>query len=263
MLKNIFLKSIHDYRWATLWWSIGVSLTSALIVAIYPDYSKAGNELNELFNNPAMKAFVGEIVDITTPEGFLTMEGYNLFFPVLIIIFSVMLGTAFVSGEEKEGTLEMLTATPVSRASIIAQKCSALFILTIFIGFIFFISITIGAIIINMDVSIVNITNISIHLALLGLVFGCLSLFIGSITGVKSYSIGVPASIALISYLLNAFSSSITLFDTLKYLSPFYYYIDKNPLIHGLNPWHTITLISIVTILALVSLFTFKNRNLT
>ena len=136
MLKNIFLKSIHDYRWATLWWSIGVSLTSALIVAIYPDYSKAGNELNELFNNPAMKAFVGEIVDITTPEGFLTMEGYNLFFPVLIIIFSVMLGTAFVSGEEKEGTLEMLTATPVSRASIIAQKCSALFILTIFIVFI-------------------------------------------------------------------------------------------------------------------------------
>ena len=82
MIKNIFLKSIRDYRWATLWWSIGVSLTSALIIAIYPDYSKASNELNELFNNPAMKVFVGELVDLTTAEGFLTMEGYNLFFPV-------------------------------------------------------------------------------------------------------------------------------------------------------------------------------------
>ena len=263
MIKNIFLKSIRDYRWATLWWSIGVSLTSALIIAIYPDYSKAGNELNELLNNPAMKAFVGELVDLTTAEGFLTMEGYNLFFPVLIIIFSVMLGTAFVSGEEKDGTLELLTSTPLSRNSIITQKFFALFSLTTFLGFIFFLSISIGAIVIDMDISIVKITNISIHLALLGLVFGCLSFFIGSMTGVKSYSIGIPASVALISYLLNAFSSSIALFGTLKYLSPFYYYIDKNPLIHGFSPWNTVALISIILILGLLSLFTFKNRNLT
>ena len=263
MLKNIFLKSIHDYRWATLWWSIGVGCTSALLIAIYPDYSKAGNELNELLNNPTMKAFVGELVDLTTAEGFLTMEGYNLFFPVLIIIFSVMLGTAFISGEEKDGTLELLTTTPLSRNSIIAQKYFALLSLTTFLGFIFFSSISIGAIVINMDISILNITNISIHLALLGSVFGCLSFFIGSMTGVKSYSIGIPAAGALISYLLNAFSSSITLFDTLKYLSPFYYYIDRNPLIHGFSPWNTVALISIVLILGLLSLFTFKKRNLT
>ena len=75
MIKNIFLKSIRDYRWATLWWSIGVSLTSALIIAIYPDYSKAGNELNELLNNTAMKAFVGELVDLGAKAGVVEKSG--------------------------------------------------------------------------------------------------------------------------------------------------------------------------------------------
>ena len=88
MLKNILLKSLRDYRWATLWWSLGVALTIALLVAIYPDYSKAGEELNALLDNPAMKAFIGEMTDLTTPEGFFTMEGFNMFFPILIIIFS-------------------------------------------------------------------------------------------------------------------------------------------------------------------------------
>ena len=112
-------------------------MTAVLIVAIYPDYAKAGNELNELLNNPAIKAFVGEGVDLTTPEGFLTMEGYNLFFPVLIIIFAIMLGTAFISGEEKDGTLELLITTPISRHSIIIQKFLSLVTLTTFLGFIF------------------------------------------------------------------------------------------------------------------------------
>mgnify|MGYP001380381790 CR=1 FL=1 len=263
MLKNIVLKSIRDYRWATLWWSIGVSLAAAVLVAIYPDYSKAGDDLNELLKNPAMKAFVGELVDLTTPEGFLTMEGYHMFFPVLIIIFSIMLGTAFIAGEEKDGTLELLTAISVSRHTVIVHKFLALLSLTMFLGFIFFSSISIGAIAINMDISLLNIANMSIHLALLGLIFGSLSFFIGSTTGTKSYCIGISATTASISYLVNAFSSTIVLFDTLKYLSPFYYYIDKNPLIHGFNLWHTTTLIFIVLILGLLSLFPFNRRSLT
>lgn len=263
MLKNILLKSLRDYRWATLWWSLGVALTILLLVAIYPDYSKAGEELNALLDNPAMKAFIGEMTDLTTPEGFFTMEGFNMFFPILIIIFSVMIGTNFVSGDEKEGTLELLISTPINRYSIIAQKAAALSILTMFLGSIFLVSIVLGVIAIDIDISLLNVTIMCLHLILLGLIFGNLSFFIGSATGNKGYSVGITCALALIGYLINAFSSMSTILDAMKYLSPFYYYIDQNPLFYGFNLLHMIILALVVLVLNFLSIVLFNRRNLT
>lgn len=48
-----------------------------------------------------------------SPEGYLNGQYFNLLATLLLLIFAIGFGARTLAGEEREGTLELVLATPV------------------------------------------------------------------------------------------------------------------------------------------------------
>ncbi len=101
MLSNVFLKSLRDERWAMVWWSTGLGLLAAMMIAFFPSIrgNEAFNAVLESYPEDLM-AFFGltELTDITSAVGFLNAELFGLMAPLVFVIHGVVLGSGAIAG---------------------------------------------------------------------------------------------------------------------------------------------------------------------
>ena len=265
MLRSVFLKSLRDQRRALLWWGAGLVLLAAVLIAFYPairdnpsvqDYMDAMPEaLQSLFGS-------AEFVDITSPAGYLNLEGFGFMLPVLFLIFAIALGTSTIAGEEERGTLELLLSNPISRRRVIIEKFGALVVESFLLGAVVWASLAAGAVIIDMDIGIGRLAEACLGLALLGITFGALAIALGCLRGRRGFGLGVASAVAVAAYFLNALGQLVDILDPYRRLSPLYYYNSANPLADGLNAVHVIVLLAATVVLAGVALIAIERRDL-
>ena len=107
-----------------------------------------------------------------------------------------------------------------------------------------------------------NLGAATISCFLLALAFGTIALAIGALTGVRALAIGLAAGLAAATYLFHVLAPSVDAIVWLRYLSPFYYYRDAEPLLNGLNAVHALVLLSTTVVTFLGALVAFERRDL-
>ena len=127
MLNNVFLKTLWDQRRSLMWWGIGMTVISLITMLFFPSLSDAP-ELNELLGDEKslMRAFVGDITDLTSPEGFLNSQLFFMLIPLLFLGFAITQGSGAIAGEEEKGTLDLLMSSPVTRRHVLVHKWAAM-----------------------------------------------------------------------------------------------------------------------------------------
>ena len=130
-----------------------------------------------------------------------------------------------------------------------AQKFAAMITNAIFLGLVLWIVLVIGALAIDMGVSVLRLAAITFSTVLLGVTFGALAFAAGCITGSRSNSVFIVAAVAVGTYLLNAASGIVIYMQWAKWMSPFFYYNAADPLANGLNPTHAAVLLATIAIL--------------
>ena len=73
---------------------------------------------------------------------------------------------------------------------------------------------------------------------------------------------GVGGASGVYAYMLNALAPLIDWLQPFQVASPFYYYIDSNPLFNGLDPLHAGVLIGLSVVFVVVAIVTFERRDL-
>ena len=263
MLGNAFLKSIHDLRRPIVWWSLGLFLYAFVIVLIYPSFQDLP-ELNEIFGDEdsIIRAFTGNVEDFASPEGFLTAEMLSFTFPLLFIVFALWLGTSWLAGEERRGSLEVLLSHPVRRSTMLLQKFAAIATGTAALAVVVFLGTLAGIVIVDMDISLFNVIQAYIGLALLGVTFGALALFVGAWTGKPGATVGAGGAVGIVAYVANVFGPIVDGLEWSQYLSPIYYFIGGDPMANGLNLAHTSVLIGTCVALVAAASYLFERRDL-
>ena len=263
MLGNVFLKSIHDLRRPILWWSLGLFLYAFVIVLFYPTVSDIP-ELNEILSdeNLMFRAFIGDIEDIASPEGFLTAEMLAFTFPLLFIVFNLWLGTSSLAGEERRGSLEVLLSHPVRRSTLLLQKFAAMVTGTAALIVVVFVGTVAGALAVDVDLNLLNVIQAYLSLGLLGVTFGALALFVGAWTGKPSTTISVGGAVGIVAYVANVFGPIVDGLEWAQYLSPIYYYIGSDPMTNGLNAAHVGVLVGASATLVGAAGYLFERRDL-
>ena len=263
MLVNVYLKSLLDLRRPIVWWSLGLFLYAFVIVLIYPSFQDLP-ELNEILGDEdsIIRAFTGNVEDFASPEGFLTAEMLSFTFPLLFIVFNLWLGTSWLAGEERRGSLEVLLSHPVRRTTILLQKFAAIATGTAALAVVVFVGTLAGIVIVDMDISLLNVIQAYVGLALLGMTFGALSLFVGAWTGKPSTTIGVGGAVGIVAYVANTFGPIVDGLEWSQYLSPIYYFIGGDPMANGLNLVHSGVLIGASAVLVAAASYLFERRNL-
>ena len=130
-----------------------------------------------------------------------------------------------------------------------AQKFAAMITNAIFLGLVLWIVLVIGALAIDMGVSVLRLAAITFSTVLLGVTFGALAFAAGCITGSRSNSVFIVAAVAVGTYFLNAASGIVIYMQWAKWMSPFFYYNAADPLANGLNPTHAAVLLATIAIL--------------
>ena len=263
MLGNVFLKSLRDQRRSFTWWAIGLVALTLLTVLFYPALGDAP-ELNEVLGDEdsIMRAFAGNIDDLTSPEGFLNSQLYFLLVPILLLVFAVAGGSGAIAGEEEKGTLDLLFSHPVRRSVVVLQKIDALVLSTLALAAVIGITVVIGALLVDMDISAGGVAAVTISSALLGAFFGALALAIGCATGRRGVTLGITGAAAVLTYFINALQPIVDILEPARFVTPFYYYIGADPLSNGLDLLHAAVLVAATALLTLVAVASFERRDI-
>lgn len=260
MLRDIWTKTLWDQRRALLGWAIGFAAVSLVYGGFYP--FAATPEYADLIEGlpPALAEAMGW-GDISTPHGYLGATVFGILGPVLAIIMAIGMGTRAIAGGEEDGSLEMLIAHPVTRTRVVVQKAVALAVATVMAGVVVLVAILAIRGPIDLELSFANIAAASLDLALMGLLFGSLAIFVGGITGRRGLAISVSAAVVVVAYLANGLAPQVDALAWLQNVSPFHWADGARTLRDGIDPVNALLLGGVAVVLVAGAAFAFNRRD--
>lgn len=261
MLSNVFLKTLRDWRLSLPLWGIGMALLALWVIVLYPTIGESYAGIMEDLP-PALAIFVGEAADMASPEGYLSSEMFSFLVPLLFLMLTVGFGGSTIAREEERGTLDLLLSNPIPRWRVVLEKFAAMVVITMVLALTLWLGLIIGAAIASVEISFLRIAEATFSGVLLGLTFGALALALVCVTGKRIWGRGIPAVLAVVSFLLNGFAPLVEALEPYRKLSPFYYYNSAEPLVNGLNPVHVAVLLGLTLLLLAVALIAFERRDL-
>ena len=114
----------------------------------------------------------------------------------------------------------------------------------------------------EISIGVANVVAAVAGCVLLALAFGGIALAVGAGTGRRSIAVGVAAGVAASSYLIDILALSVNGLGWLQRLSPFFYYRDPEPIMHGLDPVDAVVLGAIAVVALAIAVWAFERRDL-
>jgi beta-exotoxin I transport system permease protein len=264
LLRSVFTKTLRDLRWPTFWTSFALFAIAAYFTLLYPTYSTMF-DLQSILDKipPAMKAIIGaQLVDVSSVTGFLNIELFPLILPAVLAGYAIAQGSGATAGEESRGTIDVLLSYPIPRWRVVAEKAVAITISVALIALGMGLGAIAGAAGSHSDIDSGKIAAGLLMASLLALDFGAIALVIASYSGNRSASVGVAAALLVVMYFVNALAPIISGLDAIKELSLFYWYLEGEPLRHGLAVGDSLVMAAVAVAGGLASLFLFSRRDL-
>jgi ABC-2 type transport system permease protein len=263
MLRDITTKTLRDQGRAFAGWGVAIVLLVAMYVAIWPSMrdqpvmSDFIDQMPEAFRN----LFATAGADMSTPVGYLQIELLSFMAPILVIIYAVTAGSAAVAGEESRRTLDLLVTAPVSRRRIVLEKTIAMVVGTVGLSALLGLCLVVEGQFADMGLPVGEVAAAMLHLALLGLVFGAIALAVGCATGQAGLSKGIPAVLAVVTYVVNGLGAMVSWLEPLQRFSPFYQYAAHDPLRTGVSWLAVVVALVTIVVLVVVAVLGFERRD--
>lgn len=232
LVSKIWVKTISQFQAMTLLISIVMFGLMGLIMG--PIYAYMEPTMSQLADSypPEMLAFFGG-GDFGTAEGFFQLETFGLVAPLAIMVVTIAIGAKSIAGEEKDQTLGLLLANPVSRSYVLTQKLIAMFIWGFVVAFATFAGVALANLLFNLEMDYLNILAICVQLLILGYLFGGVAALTGAAFGRVGLAIGVSAGAALVLQVVNGMAEINN--GWWEEFTPFYWYNGTDPLNNGFS----------------------------
>ena len=260
-VSSIWVKTITDYQ-TLLLITCGVAFLM-MGVMMGPMYASIPAETLTTFEQlPEQLIALFGGGDMSTPEGWYTLETFGLMAPVGVILVTAIMGAGALAGEESRRTMGMLLANPISRSRIVFEKALPMVLFAFAVGFATFAGVALGSLIADLGMSIGNIAATATLQVLVGLVFGSLALALSAGTGRTSVSIFGAAGAAVVFHLINSFGVLNDTIADLGWLTPFHYYLGNDPLNNGMDWVDAAVLAVLSAVLIGLSFVLFERRDI-
>ena len=229
MFRNIFLKTLRDYRVAILGWGIGMGLT-----IVSPMASEA-----TLISTPqqraALAALAAQFAWNAAPVAASTVGGYATFkigiFIFLVCVWPLLAASRTLRGEEDRGSLDVLLSVPRTRARVALEKVAALWVALILIGAIAGLLAFLGGVAFKADFGLAGGLLFGLDLTMICTVFAGVALLVSQFTHERGPAAGATGGLLLVFIVLDMVHRVVPNTDWVSQLSPIYYYNLSKPLI--------------------------------
>jgi ABC-2 type transport system permease protein len=255
---------IHEIksRWiAILGWGIGLTFYGAIYISIFDGMY----EQMTVFKDLSVYKIVG--MQLGSVEGYIASV-VLAYISVLVGIYCIITSTATLTGEEDNGTLELIVAMPLSRWRILTAKAVALSVVVLFLMIIAALGNAALLEIIKFDTQI-NITPFGLFVALisnlpLAVGFIMIGLFLGAILPNRRIAATVMTVYFVLSYFGENFAGMVKSLEPIRYFSLFNYYNTTATIFSdGPQLSDILILIGIAAVFYILALICFSRRNIT
>jgi ABC-2 type transport system permease protein len=261
-MTPLLRKEFRDGRRALIGWSVGLAAMVLMYSSFWPSVRDNAGRFEEYLQNlpDALRNVVGEL-SLGTAVGYLQSELFSFLGPALILAFAIGAGARSIAGEEEQRTIDLVLAAPIDRRRLVLEKFASILLVALGIGVALWLAVaTIGRAF-GLDVSSANMAAATLHLVLLGIAFGSIAMMFGCWWGRRSLAIAVTASLAVGTFLLDAFAPAVDGAEWVAQLTPFYYYGESLPLRNGLELGHAAVLLAIAAVALIGAVVAFDRRD--
>ncbi|WP_198597777.1 ABC transporter permease subunit [Blastococcus atacamensis] len=242
-------------------WVTAVILLVALYASLWPSIRDQPSVTELMDQMPEVLRSLLAAADMSTPVGYVQTELLGLTAPLLVILFSVVMGASGIAGEEDRRRIDLLLANPVSRTRVLLEKVAAMIVSTLVLVSAVGLALLAAGVLAGLDLPVGNVAAAMLHLWLLGIVFGTLAAALGAATGHVIISRAVPGVVALMAYLLNGLAPLVGWLAPLRKFSPFYQYSGHTPLVNGVSLAGVAVAVATVLVLAAGAVVAFRRRD--
>ena len=221
-------------RRAVLGYSLGAAIYAFVIVALYPSFEHSTGLDNLTKNSPTIAALLGAVGSLTSPAGWLSVNLYANFFPLLVLLATVGYGASSLAGQDEEGTLATVVTLPIRRRRVTVEKMEAMSAQAAAIVVATTAVLALGHFF-DITVSAAHLWGSSLGLLLLGIDFGLVALAVGAATGRRGTALGVASGLAAASYLISSLAPVVAWIRPARFVSLFYWSVGNDQLSSGLS----------------------------
>ncbi|WP_283137807.1 ABC transporter permease [Rhizohabitans arisaemae] len=263
-MPTLVRKTLRDYRRSLIGWTVGICAFLTLYLSIYPSIAANPDVYGDaaLAKYPgALRDLMGGLDDIASGAGYLQTLVYQLFGPLLFIVCAVLLANRAIAVPEGKGTLELTLALPLSRSRIVLERWAAVAVGLLIVTVVSFALVTTMVALVDMNVEVDRVLAAHTGLYLLALLVGTLALAIGAITGRKAVALAASGGVAVASYAIESLAKNVDAISWLRWVSPFRYYADGNPLRLGWPVGDYLILAAAIAVLLFTAVRAFDRRD--
>jgi ABC-2 type transport system permease protein len=157
--------------------------------------------------------------------------------------------------------LALLTALPLPRRAILAQKAAAMALQAVLLAAAVTIAVLLGRAF-EITISPGDAVAISAALVLMGLDFGLVTMAVGAATRRRGTALAAGASLAAVSYLLSSLAQTITWIRPGRYLSLFYWSVGDDQISRGVSVGDFAVLTAVGLCALWAAAYTFRRADL-
>lgn len=253
--------SLRAQRRSVPIWGLALGVLSALTVGLYPSVGASVEDLLVSYP-PELKALFGftDVASVSTIEGWLAMEVFNLMAPLALAIYPILLGARALAGAEERGTLDLLLSNPLPRWQLVLSAFLTMALALLGILSILGLLIWGAAVLVAVALPLATATAAVLNLWPLCLFFGGLALLCSSLVHRGGVAIAVPGGVLVAMYMANALSGIAESLRPLRAASVFYHY--GSAVEHGID-WPSFAAITTLAMLLTgLAALAFERRNI-
>lgn len=267
MLRNVFLKNLHDMRGVILAWGAGLATLAIVLVYLFSSIREDASLKNydALIQgfSPVIRAFIGgeDIPSIIKFDGFMRLEFFN-YLPLLLAIFTIVEGSAAIALEEERKTIDLLLVQPLRRWRVVVEKFAAIVVATYAIAGLIGLGLVAATRFVSVEPAWYRLMIASANAVPPALVVGALSM-LGSCTLRRKWHAVILGAVFLVaSFFLNVLGQIVALIRPWRYLSVFYTYSTSSPLAGDMITYNSAWLLAATFLLVAAAVFAFGRKEL-
>lgn len=262
---RIYLHYLRSECVATLLYALFLLVCAYVLVVIFPSIAKIQMMEDYFDAMPAfLKALIGqEIINITTPEGFLTVEYFNSTWLLVMGVFSCLFAGALVAEETEKKMLEILFSAPVTRTRFIVSKFAGFVTQLVFLSAVSFVGIWLGEWEIGESID----KRLMVYVFLNGTVclatVGSIGLFLSCVFNEQRRAIGATIAIFFTLYIFNVIALLLEQYPILRHFSLFRYYDASRIFQRRAFHWPDVAiLLGVLSVMFGASILTFRRKDI-
>jgi ABC-2 type transport system permease protein len=235
------------YRRAGLFWAIGFSLYTALLVLSFPAFQNSGALDVSTYPESLREAFNLESLNLIEP--YLSPQVFQLA-PLVLAFYPITVFAGAIAGAEERGTLDVLLGNPLPRRNVVLGTWIAVAVVLLAMLAILGAATWAAALAVDVSLSAREAFRASLNLFPICMAFGSLALVISARVRQRSVAIGAPVVLLFLMYLVDIVGKIVSEVSGLRYASAFKYYGDA--IVDGVS-WSGVAVLLAASLLLLAA----------